>query len=1044
MSDFDFDVFVSFRHEEGRKTARWLRRWLIQWSLPTGVEAEHTGELKIFVDSYQGRPSSDYWEETIKPALLKSRWLVVIVTSSVFDPLPDGEPNWVIREIETYLDSPQAANIIPIYSRELRVRRLPQILSDRFPRIQTFDLASRDRIMPRLPLLEEPALFSLISVVSEIRGVSTASREQLFREGSRRRLFRVGWLSASGLAVAVVLVAMAIVAIVNGVEAIRTTVAATLRNAVEDSVARPDRAALLAAHALRTATDPPILNWFLGAEEVRAREILGSLVLPRSTIRVPGGRIEQLGIGPKGEQVAVLTEDEVVALYRAPDWRMQMRIVLPDGMRGDEIVFTGDHIIVQQSGNAERVLVLDRSGEAVADIMPPDGDGGGTMTLTKTGFLLYWRRSDGAIAFLDPTRSPERRTLWRSPVQMAIPEAVVHDLASDRLVVSTRTDTVGVSREYLLDADTGEPIADPAFNVQLDPTPVVVPGAGIGLRIERKKEISRYRLLDGEVLPPILTPHGQVDMIGTGTAGTVGVASDNVLQNRHTIYDFQSGVPIQRSLGPFELWTTPVFNADGTRIAMLFEGKAMILDWASPDGLITLPLTGRPQRAQFLGGGKYLSIAESTGRVTVWDVDARRTVVEGIFHEEGFVSLAEAAANVVVSGGWDGTVRFTELTPARFPIWLAGTPEMGPPDKARPRWVMDIDLDLKSNRLAIIRADDTFTICRIGVPQCSWTRVSSAVSVEFADNGGTVVVQREDFGGGKIVAVGPGQATEIAIGLIAGAREADVYVVAVPDAPLEIRYRADVFQRCENLRAGSALRALTVTPGGDTVVVAQERSGATYVDSVSTEDCAHLWSAKLDLLNVNFLKMNERSGQIIVAGAGRAMSLKMSDGSVTRFALDERHIFNDIVWSPNGNILYGAAMSRQISGTQSDSLQKVFKDFELTAIPWRIARSTSGHRLIIGLWADHEQKFHAILFDPVVGAPLARPFDHPLEVTDVAFTSDGLLVTAGGDGVVRVWPVAPDERSPDTILADVSARTAQRIEAGTAVIRAAPTEFAPN
>lgn len=53
-------------------------------------------------------------QDAIHRFLSGSRFLLVVITKSVFLDLPDGSPNWVVREIEYLTQLPQAGNVLAI------------------------------------------------------------------------------------------------------------------------------------------------------------------------------------------------------------------------------------------------------------------------------------------------------------------------------------------------------------------------------------------------------------------------------------------------------------------------------------------------------------------------------------------------------------------------------------------------------------------------------------------------------------------------------------------------------------------------------------------------------------------------------------------------------------------------------------------------------------------------------------------------------------------------------------------------------------------
>ncbi|MFN0013657.1 MAG: TIR domain-containing protein [Saprospiraceae bacterium] len=106
---YEYDVFISYRRESDPK------EWTQNIFLPK-FEAylrEESGKknLKIFLDE-QGIEGGDYWEDTLKIALAKSRCLVPVLMPSYF--ALHSKP--VKRIIPIYLDSSKPLEGSPLTS----------------------------------------------------------------------------------------------------------------------------------------------------------------------------------------------------------------------------------------------------------------------------------------------------------------------------------------------------------------------------------------------------------------------------------------------------------------------------------------------------------------------------------------------------------------------------------------------------------------------------------------------------------------------------------------------------------------------------------------------------------------------------------------------------------------------------------------------------------------------------------------------------------------------------------------------------------------
>lgn len=103
--------FISYRRGDALPLARWLRDRITGFKPPdelkekvAAVDAGVGGrQNRVFLDLSYQKPNVDFWDEHIAASLCRSRTLLLLQTPSVFEKLPDGEPNWCEREIETFL-----------------------------------------------------------------------------------------------------------------------------------------------------------------------------------------------------------------------------------------------------------------------------------------------------------------------------------------------------------------------------------------------------------------------------------------------------------------------------------------------------------------------------------------------------------------------------------------------------------------------------------------------------------------------------------------------------------------------------------------------------------------------------------------------------------------------------------------------------------------------------------------------------------------------------------------------------------------------------
>ena len=136
---FKYDAFISYRRRDATAIARWSRDRLQRYKLPLVVLeglAEEKRSLyerrpQIWLDKAYEKPSDDFLTKKIYPALDQSSRLIVLSTPSVFSAIQgrDGieEDNWLVREIDYFLDKPDTP------PRPIDVILGPGGAEDRFP-----------------------------------------------------------------------------------------------------------------------------------------------------------------------------------------------------------------------------------------------------------------------------------------------------------------------------------------------------------------------------------------------------------------------------------------------------------------------------------------------------------------------------------------------------------------------------------------------------------------------------------------------------------------------------------------------------------------------------------------------------------------------------------------------------------------------------------------------------------------------------------------------------------------------------------------------
>src|SRR5262249_39058259 len=158
---------------------------------------------QVYLDTTFERASEDFWTQNIEPALRRSRFLIVVITPSVFSQRPDGERNWVEREIELFLSLPQARNIMVVRAPGSPMDLLPGLLQQKYPRIQIVDLSAfRGHMM--LPARRASLNDKILTLIASLYASPDSHMPLLRQEQERRRR----QAAARGAAVLGVLVAL--------------------------------------------------------------------------------------------------------------------------------------------------------------------------------------------------------------------------------------------------------------------------------------------------------------------------------------------------------------------------------------------------------------------------------------------------------------------------------------------------------------------------------------------------------------------------------------------------------------------------------------------------------------------------------------------------------------------------------------------------------------------------------------------------------------------------------------------------------------------
>jgi hypothetical protein len=190
VSDLPYDVFISYRRSDGSKTAQWLRRELQSFRAPRALREKFSRKLKVYLDVAFEKGTVDFYEHTIRPALLGSRHLVVVATPDAA--LRDSADNdWIKREIDEFSAGDHGTNLLLVRGAGAFDGPLPGDLSQRYKNIEIVDLRDVSRFWFLNPLRASRVANEKLKLIAPIIGLDAADMPVLRREEERRQQSRI-------------------------------------------------------------------------------------------------------------------------------------------------------------------------------------------------------------------------------------------------------------------------------------------------------------------------------------------------------------------------------------------------------------------------------------------------------------------------------------------------------------------------------------------------------------------------------------------------------------------------------------------------------------------------------------------------------------------------------------------------------------------------------------------------------------------------------------------------------------------------------------
>jgi hypothetical protein len=223
MGEFQYDAFVSYRRSDGTKVARWIRRELESYRAPRSLRDRFERKLRVYLDTAYESGTSDFYEHNIKPALLASRFFLIVATPAALRrPGAAAGEDWIEREVQDFTSGPNANNVIAIRAAGEFDDPLPADLHHRFPNIEIIDLRGAGRLWFLHPTRAARLASEKLKLVAPLLGLPPQEMPRLRQEEELRQQTRLGVAAGAALGVLVAVSGLSVFALQSRNHAIRT------------------------------------------------------------------------------------------------------------------------------------------------------------------------------------------------------------------------------------------------------------------------------------------------------------------------------------------------------------------------------------------------------------------------------------------------------------------------------------------------------------------------------------------------------------------------------------------------------------------------------------------------------------------------------------------------------------------------------------------------------------------------------------------------------------------------------------------------------
>jgi len=200
MSECKYDAFISYRRSDGSAVARWLRRQLEGFKLPKPLRKKFGRKLRLYLDTAYERGTSDFYENSIKPALLASRYLIVVATPHA-KLRKAGVEDWIQREIADFSAGPNGRNVVAVRGAGGFDDALPADLERRFPNIEIVDLRGAGRFWYLNPVRATRLSAEKLKLIAPLLNIPPEEMPKLSQEEDKRQQIRLGTTAGAAMGV---------------------------------------------------------------------------------------------------------------------------------------------------------------------------------------------------------------------------------------------------------------------------------------------------------------------------------------------------------------------------------------------------------------------------------------------------------------------------------------------------------------------------------------------------------------------------------------------------------------------------------------------------------------------------------------------------------------------------------------------------------------------------------------------------------------------------------------------------------------------------